>query len=209
MQKIHISIVSDFICPWCYIGKSRLHRLQKNLASEIDMEFEMLPFQLYPAIPKEGADKSLFAKRTKPGMGRSLRAEAAEEGIDLNYDLIERIPNSLEAHRLMYLASDYNDLMELSLRVFRVYFNFGIDIGSPTQLIESLVSSGIEEGVFETFLTSEIGKEEVDFLIQQSKERHIRSVPAITLNHRFQIPGLQSYEVMEKYIRRAVALVGH
>jgi len=79
MTTVNIEFTSDFICPWCYIGKARLERVRALLQDEIKLDIELKPYLLYPHVPKGGAPKSDFSKKVKPGMGRSLKNEAKVE----------------------------------------------------------------------------------------------------------------------------------
>ena len=106
IPTVDVEFISDYICPWCYVGKVRLERVKAQLAGKIALKIHLRPYVLYPHIPKGGLPKSDFAKKTKPGMGRALRREAKAEGIEINYRNIERIPCSLEAHRLTCLIED-------------------------------------------------------------------------------------------------------
>ena len=90
LKSIQIEFFSDFICPWCYIGKSRIGRLKEKLKDEFELEINLRPYILYPGIPKGGSPKSIFSKKTKPGMGRSLKHESSSENIDLAYNRIEK-----------------------------------------------------------------------------------------------------------------------
>ena len=202
---VHIEFISDYICPWCYIGKARLERVRETLANEIDLEIELKPYLLYPAIPIGGVDKSVFSKKTKPGMGRSLKAESKIESIEINYKNIERIPNSLEAHRLTWLTKP-SKKYELAKRIFHGYFEEGQDIEHHDFLIEQAQKVGIDKNTIGKFFSTDAGKTEVAKAIQDSKNEFITVVPSLRLDHQFLIPGLQSDDVWEKYIRRAAEI---
>ncbi len=205
IPTVHIEFISDYICPWCYIGKARLERVKKKLMDEINLDMVVSPFLLYPFIPKGGVDKSVFSKKTKPGMGRSLRNEAKIEGIEINYKNIERIPNSLEAHRLTWLTEPKLKY-ELGNRIFHGYFEYGKNIEDVNFLIEEARLVGVDEKVIEIFSTTDDGKVEVNLAIQNTKEEFVSVVPSLRLDKSFLIPGLQSLEVWENYIRRAAKI---
>ena len=100
-KKVTIDIISDIICPWCYIGKSRLARAIEQVSDDFEVVTRLKPFQLYPKVPKGGLPKESFPATRKPGIGAALKEAAAEENITFNYKNIKVIPNTLEAHRLM------------------------------------------------------------------------------------------------------------
>jgi len=206
MQTVHIELISDFICPWCYLGKARLERVKAAIADEILLEIDLKPYILYPSIPKGGVPKSVFAKKTKPGMGKSLRLEAEKEGIHFNYKYIERIPSSFEAHRLVYLVEGNTKKYALAKRFFYGYFEEGQDIEATDYLLQQARTIGVKETVLQNFMESDAGQAGVQAAILESKETFINIVPSIKLDHQFLITGLQSAEVLEKYIHRAAKL---
>lgn len=205
LPTVHLEFISDYICPWCYIGKARLERVKQILKDEINLEIQVSPFLLYPSIPKGGVDKAVFSKKSKLGMGRSLRAEANLESIQINYKKIERIPNSLEAHRLTWLVEPALKY-ELAKRIFHAYFEDGKNIGQVDFLMEQAKLVGVDKNILEKFASTAAEKDEVDLAIRNAKDEFVSVVPSFRLDHNFLIPGLQSVEVWEKYIRRAAKI---
>jgi len=205
LQTVHLEFISDYICPWCYIGKARLERVKEILKDEINLEIQVSPFLLYPSIPKGGVDKVIFSKTSKPGMGRSLRDEAKLEGIEINYKNIERIPNSLEAHRLTWLIEPVLKY-EFAKRIFHAYFEDGKNIEATSFLMEQAKIVGVDKKFLEKFASTSAGKVEVDLAIRNAKDEFISVVPSFRLDYKFLIPGLQSVEVWEKYIRRTAVI---
>jgi len=203
---VYIELISDYVCPWCYIGKARLERLQKKLEGEITLKIGILPYVLYPHIPPGGRPKQEFSENVKPGMGRSLRTEAKEEGIELNYKLIERIPYSLEAHRLTWLVNDQTKKYALAKCIFHDYFEEGQDIESLDYLSTVATRLDISPIIIDCFLSSDGGRKEVSASIKSTKEAFISVVPSMRLDGRFMVPGLQSIDVWEKYVRRAARI---
>lgn len=206
MTTLHIKLISDFICPWCYLGKIRLERIQTAIANDIQLDIEISPYLLYPQIPKGGVPKSVFANKTKPGMGKSLRLEAEKEGIHFNYKYIKYIPNSLEAHRLVYLVKDHSLQYKLAKKIFYAYFETGQDIESHEYLLGEAQSAGVESVVLQQFAKSNVGELEVKAAIASNKEAFIHVVPSLQFDNGLVIPGLQSFETWERYIRRAAKL---
>jgi len=206
MITVHVEFISDFICPWCYIGKTRLERVREKIATEIQLEVEPQPYVLYPHIPKGGLPKEHFAKRTRPGMGRSLKYEAAQEALEIKYKNIERIPYSLEAHRLLALIPDIAVKNKLAKQIFVNYFENGQDIESHNFLIEEAKKLGVNKEVLGRFEFTDQGLETCQAFIQEAKEEFINIVPSLRLDHQFLIAGLQDIDVWEKYIRRAAEI---
>ena len=207
LPTVKVDLVSDVICPWCYIAKTRLERVEKELKDELILVKNVLPFLLYPNIPAGGIHKSAFAGKTRPGMGRSLRIEANKEGIEINYRLIENIPNSLEAHRLLWLAGKGGKQYTLARNLFRAYFEEGQNLEDPAVLLAEAGKSGVEEAVIRRFGQAEAGRIEVLAAIEEIRnERYITVVPTFILNDQHLITGIQSDEVLSKYLLRAAAL---
>ena len=181
MKKVEIELISDFICPWCYIGKVRLERVAENIRNEIELDIRLRPFLLYPAIPAEGSAKSHFAKKTKPGMGKSLRYEAAEEDIQINYKRIDIIPSSREAHRMVALIKDSKLQFQFAKFVFEAYFQRGLNIGKKELLSDLARESGVSKNVLSIFLNSDEGVKEVERQINLNEEEFIGTVPVVLL----------------------------
>ena len=136
-------------------------------------------------------------------MGRSLRKEAEIEGVKLNYKYIEFIPNSMEAHRIVWLVEDKHHKYDLAMRLFYGYFEEGQNIEDPTYLLEQARQVGVSEEVLQQFQYSDAGLQDCENYIQSARDNFIQLVPTLKLDGRFTVLGLQSDEVLEKYIRRA------
>ncbi|MEM7372571.1 MAG: DsbA family oxidoreductase [Bacteroidota bacterium] len=207
MMTVTIEFISDFICPWCYIGKTRLEKVAAILEPEINLRVLSRPYELYPALPTGGLPRTDFSKKAKPGMGKSLKKEAEKEGIKLNYRLIERIPNSLEAHRLVWLAKQESLQYELTKRIFHGYFEEGNDIEKLEYLAELAKEVGLSDDIIRPFCDSRTGQEELrTYLLSLKEEEFVSVVPSLKFGGKFLLPGLQEESVWISYIRRAARL---
>ena len=207
LPSVYVEMVSDLICPWCHLAKFRLERVEAILQDKIRIEKRVLPYLLYPHIPKGGTPKSEFSKYSKPGMGKRLRAEAEQEGVRFNYKAIERIPNSLEAHRLLWLVTDDAQQYELAKILFKAYFEEGANIESTDILAAAAQNIGVAPDVVKSFVETNAGANEVDTcILELREEKFLNVVPTFILNRKHPITGLQSVEVLTKYIRRAARL---
>lgn len=206
LTTVKIEFISDFICPWCYIGKARLERVREILANEIELDIITSPYQLYGDIPKGGTPKAAFAKKIKPGMGKALRAEAALENIEINYKNIEMIPRSFEAHRLVSLAADSAKQWTMAKQIFHDYFEKGQNIEDLDYLFEKGKEADIPKTVLSEFLFTRIGEVAVLEKLQKNKDEFITIVPTLRLDEKFVVPGLQAADVWEKYIKRAAEI---
>lgn len=206
MKSLTIHFYSDFICPWCYIAKVRLDKLKAHLSSDFNLDIRIKPYVLYPHIPAGGVPKSDFSKSSKPGMGRSLRAEAALENISFNYGSIDRIPSSLEAHRLVWLVKDSHQKYALSMKIFHSYFEEGQNIEDPLVLSALAESCDIEPEFINAFKSREEGKQECLSSISNARSDFISLVPTLEINPSVRLFGLQSTEVWDNYLRRAAKM---
>lgn len=204
MKTVHLDLYSDFICPWCYLGKVRLQRIRESLKGELNLDIHFCPYLLYPDMPLEGLPKALFKGKSKPGMGQALKKEAINEKLQLNYKLIDRIPNSIQAHLLISLTPT-DQKMLLATHIFRSYFEKGMNIGSKEILKEIATSVEIDPNVLEIFMETTYANSQVEGQIAKNKQM-TGVVPTIRLNQIILLPGLQPEEVWMSYIRRAAKM---
>jgi len=201
MKKVTIDIVSDIICPWCYIGKARLERAIASVSDTVEVTVKMRPFLLHPSIPKGGIPKDSFKSVKKPGLGNALREEAAKENITIDYRKIQRIPNTLEAHRLMYLCPP-EKRNELGKILFQQYFEQGKDVEDNQVLEEAAKQVNLPENIISQFLNTTAGAAEVQAEITALKEEGIQVVPSFILNGEHVVVGAQPMENFQRYFSR-------
>lgn len=183
-----------------------MERVIQSLAGEIEIDIDIKPYILYPHIPHGGLPKSDFAKKTKPGMGRALKVAAQEEGIEINYRHIERIPYSLEAHRLTWLIKDRKLRFELSKQFFHDYFEKGTDIGNEEYLIQTAKDYGVAKETIGQFLDPEMAYSDVREYIDACQSEGITLVPSIRFTPQIVLPSLQPIDVWINYVRRAARM---
>ena len=173
-----IEVVSDVVCPWCFIGKRRLEKALALLGKQADTEIHWKPFQLNPNAPKEGMDRQEYRARKFGSAARSkeledrVAAAGAEDGIHFRFDDIKRTPNTFDAHRLIWLAGQAGDQNEVVENLFQAYFLKGEDIGAPEVLIRIAKESGIE------FPSENQGTKEVTAEEQNARRQGISGVPS-------------------------------
>jgi len=142
VKTLKVEVVSDVICPWCYIGKRRLEKALALLEGEAQVELRWLPFQLNPEMPREGMARADYRARKFGSVerGRSLDARVAAEGqgegIAFAFERIERTPNTLAAHQLIEIAQQEGRGDAVVDALFRAYFEQARDIGDPEVLAE-------------------------------------------------------------------------
>src|SRR6266436_4477130 len=161
-MTIKIDVISDIICPWCYIGKRRLEKAVA-LAGWDDVRVQWHPFQLNSQMPKAGMNRKEYrtAKFGSWEQSLTLDAQVTEagraEGIPFAFDKIERTPNTLDAHRLIWLAEQDSVLDAVVEALFRAYFTEGRDITIVPTLLDVVSDAGFDRSRAETLLNGDDG----------------------------------------------------
>jgi len=206
-ETLTIDVVSDVVCPWCYLGKKRLERA---LAAEGDaIQVRWRPYQLDPTIPAGGLDRRTYMRNKFGDDGRleqiheRLRALGAEEGIGFAFDKIERSPNTLDAHRLIRWAAEAGVQDAVVDKLFSLYFEQGRDIGDRKLLVEVAREAGMDALSVEKRLAGGTDESEVQQEIAQAQSLGVTGVPFFIFASRFGVPGAQSAEVLSSALERA------
>jgi predicted DsbA family dithiol-disulfide isomerase len=206
-----IDIVSDVVCPWCYIGK---RNLEAALAAGPvgDTEIRWRPYQLDATIPAEGIARRTYLERKFGTRVDEIYARVAaagrEAGIDFAFDRIERSPNTLDAHRLIRWAQSagrQNDIVE---ELFRSFFIEGRDIGDHTVLTETAVAAGMDAEVVRRLLAEDADKESVREEIATAQRLGVTGVPFFIFAGRFGLPGAQPAEILANAMSKAAGKSG-
>lgn len=209
-----LEIVSDAICPWCWIGKTHLDRALAILAEE-DMTFEIgwLPYQLNPDMPAEGVERAAYRARKFGSVerGAELDAQVAEAGhtagLTFRHDLMTRTPNTVEAHRLIRLAGSSGLQHALVGRLFQAYFQEGEDIGDRMVLARLGAEVGLPQDMLEAFSAGEAARQEVMMESLGLSQAGINGVPSFLLDRHLLFSGAMPGERMAEAFRQAVAIL--
>lgn len=207
---VKLDIISDPICPWCYIGKTLL---DQALAQRPDHPFkiEWHPFQLNPDMPAGGMDRREYLETKFGGKEGAIRAyapvlERAEAaGLTIDFAAIKRTPNTLDAHRLLHWAGieDCQDRMAMAL--FRAYFNEGRDIGDPEVLADLADSLSLDGAMIQRLLITEADREEIRTRDAQFRQMGISGVPTFIVGGQHAVPGCQPAAMWVKVIDELTA----
>ena len=196
-----IDVVSDVVCPWCYIGKRRLEAALQRLDGS-PPQIHWHPFQLNPDLPPEGVDRRSYVEAKFGGAERAaaiyarVRAAGAAVGIAFDFDLIARQPNTLGAHRLIAWAQSRGDAGALVERLFRAYFIEGAYIGDPAELERLAGEAGFDGDAAAAFLASDEGIAEVAGADRRARELGIGGVPLFIFNRRVAVSGAQEPDTL-------------
>lgn len=205
---MQIDIVSDTVCPWCFIGKRRIERA---MALRPDVKFDVVwrPYRLDPSIPREGVDRRAYLKakfgdspRTS-AMGEAIRSEGESEGIAFAFDKIARSPNTLDSHRLIRWSANAGKQDQIVERLFQAYFIEGQDIGNSAVLSEVAAKAGMDGALVARLLAGDADLESVEREAGLANEMGITGVPTFIFDNKFMISGAREAELLVRVIDKA------
>ncbi len=206
MSKIlKLDIVSDVSCPWCIIGYKALESALQNLSPEIQADITWQPFELNPAMPKEGQEINEHITQ-KYGItveqSEQNRAMIKQRGLDVGYEFGNRgggrIYNTFDAHRLLHWAKEQGKQTELKLALFDLYFKQSGNPGDHQQLLGTVDKVGLDIEIAKQILDSNQYEQDVRELQRHYQTQGISSVPAVIVNNKHLISGGQPAEVFEQ-----------
>ena len=207
---MQIDVISDTVCPWCYIGKRRLERAMK-LRPQIQFDVRWRPFQLDPATPKEGIERRAYIER-KFGSTDKIKSihnallEAGQgEGIDFAFDKIVRTPNTINSHRLIRWAHSANVQDAVVELLFRRYFIDGADIGDLEVLAQIGADAGMDRELVEELLHSDADREKVEHEDSMARKIGVGGVPSFLVGQAILVTGAQDVEQLVHLIDRVAA----
>jgi len=203
-MNLAVDVISDVICPWCFIGK---RRLEKAIAAHGEpVKVRWLPFQLNPTMPKEGIGRKEYRIRKFGSWERSMELDAVvvsvgeTEGIHFAFDRIERTPNTVDVHRLIWLA-DQQDCQDAVVEaLFRAYFTDGRDLSNRQTLNEVVAEAGLERQLAEAMLNSEEGMD----AIKEAERNRVDGVPFFIINNEITLTGAQQPDAFLDAFRQAI-----
>ena len=195
-DTISLDIVSDVICPWCFIGKRRFDEA-RAAEPEGSLEVHWRPYQLDPTIPTEGLDRRAYLK-AKFGDGDQAKAinkalhEAGEAaGIPFRFDKIERTPNTLDAHRLIRWSRSAGVQDQVVETLFKAYFIDGEDISDHRVLTAIAASVGMDPVLVGDLLSGESDKDLIAREVNLARQMGVQGVPCFILDGNYAVMGAQ------------------
>ena len=206
---MQIDVVSDTVCPWCFIGKRRLARALE-LRPEIDFDVRWRPYLLDPNVPRGGFDRRTYMKAkfgegpNVQAMSEALRETGRDEGIDFAFDRIERRPNTLDSHRLVRWAGAAGLQDSAVERLFVAYFLEGRDIGDAAVLEYLAADIGMDSLQVAELLTGDTDLAAVAREAKLAGEMGITGVPTFIFANRFVLSGAREPELLAKVIDKAL-----
>lgn len=202
---IKLDIMSDPICPWCYIGKTYLDRaLEANGDHPFTIEWH--PFQLNPDMPEGGMDRREYLETKFGGKEGAVRAyapvveHAEKAGLKIDFEGMKRTPNTVNAHRLIHWAGIEGKQNAAVSALFKAYFVEARDIGDIDVLSDIADDIGMDAAVVRRLMQSDSDVEEIKARDAHSRKMGINSVPTFIVGGRHAVPGAQPPELWGKVI---------
>ena len=209
-QPVRIDVVSDVVCPWCFIGKRRLEKAI-TLNPEIPVEVHYRPYFLNDWIPREGISREeyLTTKFGSPerykAIAQRVSAAAAAEGLTYAIDKISRQPNTLDSHRLIRWAEGIGKAADMKQRLMDLYFTEGADLTNHAVLVQAAADIGLDAEDIREALASDQDVAEIENEAQSAKEAGIEGVPCFIFGGKFAVSGAQAPE----YLAEAISRLAH
>lgn len=202
--KIKLDIVSDVVCPWCYIGKRRVEKAMTELKDQFEFEVAYLPFELNPQTPKEGFNQKEYLVKKFGGEARyneitkHVTSVAAEEGLAFDFSKQSVSPNTRDAHRIIMYAKEEGKQLAVKEAFMKAYFEEGVDLTKKENLILVSEKAGLNPEKVSQLLDSDEGLAEVIMEETTNQQRGISGVPYYIINNQHGISGAQPTDVFVK-----------
>jgi predicted DsbA family dithiol-disulfide isomerase len=211
LPRLTVEIWSDVVCPWCYIGKRRFEDAIELVRDEIDVQMVFRPYQLDPTASStnpmpvsEAYARKFGGQEQAEQIIRKITAVAAEDGIEFHMERAVRA-NTLDAHRLLLLATGSGHQVALKQRLLEAYFTDGLNVGDHDVLADCAADVGMDRDVARDFLDSDDGVIEVRQDLELASELGITAVPTFVFNGSWGVPGAQDADTFAVVLRRLAA----
>jgi predicted DsbA family dithiol-disulfide isomerase len=212
LKPLRLDIVSDVVCPWCYIGK---HRIESALAlaKDIPVEVHWRPFFLNPWVPREGISREEYLT-TKfgsvdayKGIAGRVVAAAGEEGLTYRPELVKRQPNTIDCHRLIHWADAKGKAAEMKQRLMELYFRDGGDLTDINVLAQAAADCGLDAEETRQRLASDEDVALISAQAREASDKGISGVPTFVFAQKYAVSGAQAAEQLAAAIRQVSAEV--
>ncbi len=207
-NRIRIDVVSDVVCPWCFIGKKRLEQAIA-LAPDVPVEVHYHPYFLNDWIPAEGISREQYLT-TKFGspdrykeIAQRVSAAAAADGLVYAIDKVSRQPNTTDSHRLIHWADGIGKAPEMKQRLMELYFSEGADLSDKGVLVKAVADVGLDGDAVAKKLDTEEDLDVVSQRVEAAKSAGIQGVPFFIIDNAYALSGAQAPEQLAAVIQRA------
>jgi predicted DsbA family dithiol-disulfide isomerase len=212
LKPLRLDIVSDVVCPWCYIGKRRIENALA-LAKDIPVEVHWRPFFLNPWVPREGISREEYLT-TKfgsvdayKGIAGRVVVAAGEEGLTYRPELVKRQPNTIDCHRLIHWAEAKGKAAEMKQRLMELYFRDGGDLTDINVLAQAAADCGLDGEETRQRLASDEDVALISAQAREASDKGISGVPTFVFAQKYAVSGAQAAEQLAAAIRQVSAEV--
>lgn len=210
-KKLTIDVISDVMCPWCYIGKKNLDEAIASMP-DLDVEISWRPYQLDPTLPKEGIDRQKYLSDKFGGQAEAdsryenVKNAGTKVGIDFNFKAMKVSPNTLDAHRVIRWAGGMSTEIQNKLvrRLFELFFVEGGHIGNDDVLVDAAIHAGMDGDLVRELLATDKDKTEVQQEIAQAQQMGVTGVPCFVIDQKFAVMGAQPPEALVQAFQQAL-----
>jgi predicted DsbA family dithiol-disulfide isomerase len=209
-KRVVIDVISDVVCPWCYLGKRRLEAALK-LRPDVEAEIHWRPYFLNPHVPREGMARTDYLSRKfgsderfRPAHER-LSKLGKEEGVEFHFEKIQRQPNTLDVHRVIHWAEEAGKGPAVVENIFNTFFTKGADLTDDEALISTAATGGLNAEDVRRDLASERDLEFIQKAATSAADGGISGVPFFIFNSRFAVAGAQTPDQLAQAIDQALA----
>ena len=200
---IRLDIFSDPVCPWCLIGKTNLDRALESRPNH-PFRIEWHPFQLNPDMPKEGADQVEYLAAKFGGRQRAIQAmmqvvdHAKKAGAEIDMEKVKRLPNTLDAHRVIHWAGIEGKQTPMVARLFRAHWRDGDDIGDAATLARLAGEVGMDAAAVARLLASDADGDDIAARDRDARKKGVSAVPTFLIAQQYVVQGAQPVEVWQQ-----------
>jgi predicted DsbA family dithiol-disulfide isomerase len=199
LKPLQIDIVSDVVCPWCYIGKRRIENALA-LAPDVPVEIHWRPFFLNSWVPREGISRDEYLT-TKFGSPEAYKG-IAEEGLLYRPELVKRQPNTTDCHRLIHWAEAQGKSAEMKQRLMELYFRDGGDLTDTEVLVQAAADCGLDAADVRRRLATDEDVALVTGNAQEAADKGISGVPTFVFAQKYAVSGAQPADMLARAIRQ-------
>lgn len=210
LKPVVLDVVSDVVCPWCYIGKKRIEDALA-LVPDVPVQLNWRPFFLNPWVPREGITRDEYLtqkfgsveayKNIAGRVGEAARAE----GLDYNSQLVKRQPNTIDCHRLIHWAGAIGKSAEMKQRLMELYFRDGGDLTDTEVLVQAARDVGLDGDDVKKRLATDEDVERISGWANEAAEKGISGVPTFVFAQKYAVSGAQDAANLARAIRQVSA----
>ncbi|HZR88692.1 MAG TPA: DsbA family oxidoreductase [Bradyrhizobium sp.] len=207
LKPLTIDIVSDVVCPWCYIGKRRIENALK-LVPDVPVEVNFRPFFLNPWVPREGISREDYlttkfgSVEAYHGIAQRVVIAAGEEGLIYRPENVKRQPNTIDCHRLIHWAEAIGKAPEMKQRLMELYFRDGGDLTDTEVLVKAAAEIGLDADDVRRRLATNEDVELISALAQDAANKGIQGVPTYVFAQKYAVSGAQDPAMLARAIRQ-------